>query len=50
MVCEECNNEMTLINGISDSYFYCFCCGNVQETPVIATQINVSGVAISTTT
>jgi len=39
MECEDCNNELTIINGISDSYFYCFCCGNVQNIPV-TTQIN----------
>jgi len=49
MYCENCGTEMTVINGELDTYNYCFCCGNVQKILVIATQINIQGVAISTT-
>jgi hypothetical protein len=40
MECEECGNELTIINGKFENYNYCFCCGNAQKISVIATQIN----------
>jgi hypothetical protein len=49
MECENCGTEMSIINGKFETYNYCFCCGNAQEISEIVTQINVAGVAISTT-